>query len=339
LAASVAWTQATVAAGARGAADHRITLDIEVDDKAGNPVSGLRAEDFTILDNKRPQSASDFRAAEDNGKSDAPLVRVVFVIDEVNASFRAMSNARQQLERYLRESGESLPVPMSLVVFSEKSTQVQSTPTRNGNVLADSVRAMAAGAPRELEGGEFANRIWRLQTSLRALVKLASYKAKQPGRKLLIWFSSGWPLIIEAADKLTPRDQQEDFNTLVQLSTTLREGHITVYGIDPLGADDAASLGNVYYENFLQGVPSANKFQSGDLTLGVIAIQSGGQVLNRSNDVSASIAKCVADAKAYYTLSFEAGPAGHRDEYHELQVKMNRPGLQARTRTGYYAQP
>jgi hypothetical protein len=122
------------------------------------------------------------------------------------------------------------------------------------------------------------------------------------------------------------------------LSTGLREAHATLDSIDPLGMDDAGGLGNVYYQNFLEGVPSANKFQSGDLTLGVIAVQSGGQVLNRSNNVASLVASCVADAKAYYTLSFDSSAADHPDEYHSLEVKIDKPGLIARTRTGYYAQ-
>lgn len=332
-----AWAQAPSAQGGRRGADRRITLDVVVSDKSGNPVAGLQQQDFTILDNKRPQAISSFRAVA-QGSDDTPL-RVVFVIDEVNVSFRTMASARLQLEKYLRQDSGQLPVPMSLVIFNEKSTQVQGTPTRNGNLLADSVHAIDAGAPRELEGAVLANMIWRLQISLRAFEKLVSYEATQPGRKLLIWLGPGWPLIMESLDKLTARDQQIDFQTLVKLTTSLRDGRITVYSIDPLGMDDAGSLGNVYYQNFLNGVPSANKFQSGNLALGVIAVQSGGLVLNRSNDVASLIGKCVADAKSNYSLTFDSGPAEHADEYHDLQVKIEKPGVVARTRTGYYAQP
>jgi hypothetical protein len=29
----------------------------------------------------------------------------------------------------------------------------------------------------------------------------------------------------------------------------------------------------------------------------------------------------------------------HADEYHELEVKVDKPGMKARTNTGYYAEP
>ena len=333
-----AWPHASSAQGASGV-DHRITLDVVVTDKSGNPVPGLQQQDFTIVDNKRPQPTTSFREVAPGSKADAPPLRVVFVIDELNTSFRGMANARQQLEKYLRRDVGQLPVPMSLVIFNEKSTQAQGSPTRNGNLLADSVRAIPTGAPRELEGSEFANRVWRLQTSLRALGKLVAYEATQPGRKLVIWLSPGWPLITESEDKLTVKNLQTDFHTVVRLSTLLQDARATLYSIDPLGTDDAGGLRSIFYQNFLEGVPSAEKFRSGDLTLGVIATRSGGQVLNRNNDVAALIGKCVADANSYYSLSFDSNPAAHPDEYHDVQVNIGKPGLVARTRMGYYAQP
>jgi VWFA-related protein len=333
-----AWPHASSAQGASGV-DRRISLDVVVTDKSGNPVPGLQQQDFTVSDNKRPQPVTSFSAVAQGSKADAPPLRVVFIVDELNTSFRGMVNAQQQLEKYLRQDGGQLPVAMSLVIFNEKSTHVQGTPTRNGNLLADSVHAIPAGAPRALEGTEFANRLWRLQTSVRALGKLVAYEATQPGRKLLIWLSSGWPLIMENEDNLPAKGQETDFHTVVRLSLGLRDAHVTLYSIDPLGTDDAGGLGSIYYQNFLEGVPSAQKFRTGDLTLGVIATQSGGQVLNRNNDVAALIGKCVADANSYYSLSFDSNAAAHADEYHDVQVKIDKPGLVARTRTGYYAQP
>jgi VWFA-related protein len=333
-----AWPHASSAQGASGVG-RRIALDVVVTDKSGNPVLGLQQQDFAIFDNKRPQPTTSFHEVARGSEADAPPLQVVFVLDEVNTSFRAMANAKQQLEKYLRQEGGQLPVPMSLVIFNETSTQAQGMPTRNGNLLADSVHAIKSGAPRALEGSGFANGIWRLQTSLRALEKLIAYEATRPGRKLVIWLGSGWPLFAESADKLTSKDLQTNFHTVVRLSIGLREALVTLYSIDPMGMDDAGGLGSVYYQNFLEGVPSAEKFRSGNLALGVIATQSGGQVLNRSNDVAGLIGKCVADANSYYSLSFDANPAAHPDEYHDLQVKIDKPGLVTRTRMGYYAEP
>src|ERR1039458_9794067 len=78
---------------------------------------------------------------------------------------------------------------------------------------------------------------------------------------------------------------------------------------------------------------------AGDLGLQVLAVQSGGRVFNPSNDLTTEIPKCAADADSFYVLSFNARPADRANEYHALSVTVDKPGITARTRTGYYAQP
>jgi hypothetical protein len=56
-------------------------------------------------------------------------------------------------------------------------------------------------------------------------------------------------------------------------------------------------------------------------------------------DLGDEIAGCIAEAKSYYTLSFDPAPAKHVDEYHELAVRMDQSHLKARTSAGYYAEP
>ena len=77
----------------------------------------------------------------------------------------------------------------------------------------------------------------------------------------------------------------------------------------------------------------------GDLSLPVLAIQSGGLALNSSNNIAGLIQECVADAAPYYEISFDSSAAERPEEYHHLEVKVAKPGLTARTRQGYYAQP
>jgi hypothetical protein len=86
-------------------------------------------------------------------------------------------------------------------------------------------------------------------------------------------------------------------------------------------------------------VRKAREAQFGNLGLQVLAAQSGGRVLNSSNDVAGEIEACVADANSFYVLSFDGLPGDGPNEYHALEVKIDKPGLKARTRSGYYAQP
>jgi VWFA-related protein len=200
-----------------------LTLDVVVTDESGKPVSGLLQQDFTLLDSKQPKPILSFRAIDQSGGASEPL-QVVFVIDEVNSSARAISNVRQQLEKFLRQSDARLPVPVSLVFFADKSTQVQGAPTRNPAPLIAALKS-ADSSLRDFNQGFYVE-VERLQRSLGMLGKLVDYEARQPGRKLVIWLSPGWPTLTLAEDQasLSPKDQENIFQSIVWLSTHFAGG-------------------------------------------------------------------------------------------------------------------
>jgi VWFA-related protein len=317
---------------------HRISIDVVVTDKSGNPVPGLQQQDFTILDGKQPQSILSFHATDASSK-DAEPIQVIFLLDGVNSGVQSVGTARTQLENFLRRDGGKLELPTSLALFTDTSTQFQPLPTRDGNGLVQSLEANPTGLRSIGRSTGFYGATERLDLSLRTLEGLIAREIKQPGRKFLIWMSPGWPLLTGPGIELTAKDQAWMFNSIVSFSKELRDARMTIYSIDPLGMSDAVSGRTFYWQGFVKGVPAAKKVEGGNLALQVLATQSGGRALNSSNDVASLIANCVVDAKAYYTLSFDAPPADHPNEYHSLEVKVDKPGLTARTRTGYYAQP
>ena len=67
-----------------------------------------------------------------------------------------------------------------------------------------------------------------------------------------------------------------------------------------------------------------------------LPVQSGGRVMDDSLDVVQQVESCVQDAGPFCRISFDPFPADHPDEYHDLKVVVDRPGLIARTNTGYY---
>jgi VWFA-related protein len=324
---------------AEPAEGRRISIDVVVTDKSGAPISGLQQQDFSLLDDKQPQKVASFAAFDDTNAATAPPQQLIFVIDSVNTSYMAMGMARQQLGKFLHDSGPQLPVPASFVFFTETSTQMQPHPSRDTNELAGFLSANEAGFRAVGRAAGFYGAAERLQLSIRALGELVTYESKQPGRKLVIWISPGWALLSGVRVEITSKQQDMLFNTVVQLSGQLRQARMTLYSVDPLGMSDAASGRTFYYQEFLKGVPSARKVENGNLALQVLAAQSGGRVLNSSNDIAKLVASCVTDVKAYYTLSFDAPRADHANEFHSLGVAVAKPGLTARTRMGYYAQP
>ena len=137
---------------------------------------------------------------------------------------------------------------------------------------------------------------------------------------------------------LDDKQEQRIFRDIVGISTGLRQAGITLYSIDPLAAADFGTR-TFYWQAFLKGVSKPNQAQIGNLALEVIATQSGGLALNGSNDIAGELQTCVADSAAYYELAFDAPIDDRPDEYHQLEVRVAKPGLKARTRQGYYSQP
>lgn len=321
----------------RGATGRRISLDVVVDDKSGKPVPGLQEQDFTILDDQRPQPIVSFHAYEGTEGANEAAVQVIFLVDAVNTSFRGVGLEREFLDKFLRQNGGQLSAPTSLILLTDTS-EGQTEITRDGNKLANALQSNQSGLrflnrSQGFYGGEN-----RVQISLSALGGLANDEAAKPGRKLLIWLSPGWPLLSGPGVELSKKDQEGLFGDIVRLSTDLRNARITLYTIDPLGVDDAGGFRTFYYKSFLKGVTSAGKVQNGNLGLQVLATQTGGRVFNSSNDIAKAIVSCVEDTRASYTLSFDSALADNPNEYHNLQVKVDKSGLTARTRTGYYAQ-
>jgi VWFA-related protein len=316
-------------------ADQRIDLDVVVTDKSGKVIPGLQQQDFRIFDNKRPSNILSFQAL--NGTS-AP-VEIILVIDQVNTAFDRVAFERDEIKRFLSRNGGRLAYPVSLVFFSDDGTQIQNGSSQDGNALAASIDQNQNSLRTVRRSAGFYGAGERLQLSLKTLSSLTTVEGTKPGRKMIIWISPGWPLLSGPNVELGPNDARGIFSSIVSISTALRQAGITLYSVDPLGLADAGGTRTTFYEEFLKGVTGPNRVDLGDLALQVIATQSGGLVTYGSNSIVGGLDRCIADLSAYYVLTMEAAPADKANEYHELQIKVATPGLTARTRTGYYAQP
>jgi VWFA-related protein len=326
------------------AADHRLVLDVVVTDKSGKGVKGLGEKDFTILDNGRPQTIHSFQAsgggdgAAANIPSETP-VQIILLVDEVNTSFGRVAYERDEIKRFLLQNGGKLARPMSLAFFSDTGTDIQNETTRDGNALLavfDQHETALRGIRRN---SGFYGAVERFQLSLNTLNSLISKEAKVPGRKIVIWISPGWPILSGPQVDLSDKQRSGLLASITSISTAPRETRMTLYNINPEGAEDAGGIQSFYYKEFLKPITSAKQVLPGNLALQVLAVHSGGLVFNPSNDITAQIDHCVAEADAFYTLTLDAATAEKPNEYHSIEVKVAVPGVTARTQSGYYVQP
>ena len=312
-----------------------VSLDVVVTPKSGPPESGLEQKDFTVLDDKVPQTLTAFQAVD--GRQ-API-EVILLIDAVNIDYPSVAYEREQIDTFLRADKGRLAHPTALAVLTDAGLQFQPGFSTDGNVLSASLDQYTVGLRRIPPSTAFYGAVERFQLSLDALRQLAARETPRPGRKLILWVSPGWPLLSGPEVELDAKQQQEFFDNIVNLSTALLQARITLYSLDPLGSAEAASSQVSYWQNFLKGVSKPSQVKPGNLALEVLATQSGGAALSSSNDITAMLRKCLSDTRAYYEVSFDPPLNANRDEYHRLEIKLTDSRLTARTRTGYYAHP
>ncbi|MFY9853014.1 MAG: VWA domain-containing protein [Terracidiphilus sp.] len=312
-----------------------IYVDVVVTDKAGTPVSGLELKGFTLLDNNQPGKILSFQAFGAGAQKANPPVEVILLVDTVNEPFQRVSITRQQIVNFLLQNGGHLAEPVSIFVLTNKGVDAQNRPTYDGNGLAQDIKQLDNHLRTITASAGFWGASERFQLSLQMFSNIAETEARKPGRKLLIWAGPGWPLFDNPRIEFTYKEQQQYFDELVQLSAKLREARISVYSVS-LGQPN---MGTFLYQDFLKGVKKPAKMNLANLGLKVFAVETGGRVVGPDNDMAAQIDKCVRDAGAYYTISFDPPRADHANEYHDLKMVVDNPALTARTRTGYYNQP
>jgi VWFA-related protein len=316
------------------AGSRRVTLDVVVSDKSGKPVSGLGSGDFTLLDNGQPNRILSFQAVDGTVQKADPPVEVMLLIDAANVGSQGVVFEREQVERFLRQNDGHLAQPVSIFVLTDRGLSILSSPSADGNALAEKVSKIEHTLRTNQSAGEW-GAVQRFQFSVQTLSAIAQSEAKKPGRKLMLWLGSGWPMFDSSRPPVPSREQQQQwFDSIVQLSTQLRAARISVYTM-LWGAYSPSLL----YQDYLSGVKTADKANTANLTLKVMAVQSGGRVMGPNNDLAEEINSAIADGNAFYTISFDPPPADRANEYHYLKVQIAKPKLTARTTTGYYAQP
>jgi VWFA-related protein len=312
-----------------------IHLDVVVSDKSGNPVAGLTPADFTLFDNGQPSPIASFSAFGAEAHEAAPPVEAVLVFDTINDSFQGISDARTQVATFLRQGGGKLPVPVSVIWMTVGGWTELLPASRDGNFLArqiDPAESRLRTIPVPANSYDDLN---RLRISVKMVEGVGSFEAGKPGRKLLIWIGPGWPLLRGDLQEVTNKNQADFFANIVALSSEFRMARIAVYSL----IRGTPNRGTYLYQDYLKGVKRWQFAFPPNLNLRVLAVQSGGRVMTPSNDLVPELDDCLRDAGPFYSLSFTPPKADGPNEYHELKVRIQKPGLIARTATGYYNQP
>ncbi len=208
-----------------------IHLDVSVKDRNGDARTGLSGKEFTLLDDGVPAKILSFRAANEAGDENERLSEVVLVLDHVNLSDLQFSLVKRETIKFLRRNGGRLACPTSVYVFTIGGLYASAIPTTDGNALAEDIardrfpRSLwqipqpRAGDINDLNGRRYL--LW--DKALQTIYTIAIERRDKPGRKLVVWMGFGWPVNLGAQP-----NRDNDFYSLVELSTRIREARIVI---------------------------------------------------------------------------------------------------------------
>jgi VWFA-related protein len=251
-------------------AQHTVAINVVVTDKKG-PVTDLQQSDFTVLDNGKPQPITSFQL-----RTKESPVQFVLLVDALNVPVPQVNYERSRIEAFLKSNGGVLPRPTQLAILTENGIDLEQKASTDGNALTQALEQQTTGQHAVSRSGAYNADDQKVQISLNALHSLGEKLASRPGRKIVLWISSGWPLLTDArSQNLKPVEQQRIYDSIVSLSNQLRDANITLESID-FTASRNDEIGRSYgYEVYLKGVSKLSETAMGDMALQVLALQSG----------------------------------------------------------------
>lgn len=333
-----------------------IQIDASVTDGSGRPVTDLRAGDFTLEIDGRPQPVTNVAyfgashaaaAAAGSDASAAPAnpyaeTIVVFVVDDLNMSYKSMYDTKRALARFAQEMGSSRPL-LALRPTSdenEKFSLYRSADRFAGavNELQYNVRSskemspetpMSApvfmgrpkdGDPRNVTSSQDptlgrtpAQETQNLRQRAFSLVTTINSMRGFPGRKAVVLISEGFWVDNQTREHFAGLPvstvfDDTDVSGAVRLVTEVaNRASVVLYPVDPRG--------------LTSGVPSVTEVTAmqadradrarwdsvvgSQASLQYLAEDTGGLANATRNDLQGGFGDVLKDQTAYYLIGFE----------------------------------
>jgi len=169
------------------------------------------------------------------------------------------------------------------------------------------------------------------------------------GRKAVVLFSEGLSITSDTIDK---------FRSVIAQAN---RANVTFYTIDAAGlrvrsttratARQVNRLANSRADSSLSGVedtsgqPMSFDLENNETILNLdpavgltqIAEQTGGFMINQTNDLNPGLSRIGEDIRSYYVMTYSPQNQEYDGRFRKISVKVNRPGVDVETRKGYYA--
>ena len=296
----------------------------------------------------------------------APRRITIIALDLINTPFADLAQGREQLMKFLANAADT-GEPVTVVAITRSGVKVIHDFTTDPKVLALAIRRLHApvqqvadqptgeAGPEETEIAPEMDALLELQAqgdanfvsfqeqmaaqlTIQAFAQIAQAYAGIPGRKSLIWASSGFPFSITNNDMgMTVRSSFSDFLPLYERTwQLLNDVPMAVYPVDLRGLVTLQPGAEI-------SRPSADYAHNARFdhfqrlsTFDRVAKATGGRAFVNSNDIAGAFRKAADDSTSYYVVGYYRNSTDRKPGWRKLNVTVSRPGLQVRTRSGFF---
>ena len=322
-------------------APRAVRVDVIATDARGRSVDSLKPGDFELTEDGTPQSIDEARfiridkslpsedrarpeqsEADERTNASQPNTRLFAIfLDEYHVSAANSMRVRHAITQFVDETlgpRDLLAVMRPL----DSIFGIQMTRDR-GQVreILDAFEGRSADyTPRNAyERNYFAGTPARIdqvraQVTTSALNALAVHlgSLNNEARKTLVVVSEGLPRV----------DRRRGLESLPTIDSVIRaanRANVSIYAVDPRDsiAEDARA-------------------SEGADGLRALTAATDGQSIGNVTDLSAAMRRIEADSSAYYLLSYKT-TQNSDGRFHDVQVSIRKPGINLRTRKGYWA--
>jgi VWFA-related protein len=343
-----------------------VHLDVSVLDRDRRPVRGLQPDDFTILEDGTPQSIAVFQAVDIPAppppttpwmREVAPDVRTNSDIQERRLFVLILDDGTVQSPRgvnNVKDIGRKLidgfgPSDLVAVVFTRDNRNAQDFTTDRGRLLRAvdkytiGFRDMGlwdADAQQPVAGQDdgyymFSGNV--LESAVKLLTSLPDR------RKSIIYVGQGIPVDLDnlgfsspglpvggGASAVATGGLNARFKTQMdRMFLEARRGNINVYTVDACGLRVPGEMGGFKVPVCAPGLEVS--------FLQTLANNTGARAVVNTNDFTAGLTAILDENASYYLLGYQRRDSRFDGKVRRLEVKVNRPGVEVRTRNSYKA--
>jgi len=345
-----------------------VVVDVVATDSKGQPVTDLKAADFTVLEDGKPQKISGFNFEHPGGAS-SQVVQVnlppsvvtnaprfqsnslnVILFDTVNGDFAEHAYARDQLLRFLDSAELGRPVAIFALQTQLKLLHDFTTDNKALSAVVAKYRPPAQAISSESAEsrasafstrGDYHTSERGIETTLNQLNALAKILAGYPGRKNLIWLSESFPLTLFPESMGQANGDGQAMRTGIDpgssASNLQNAASFKTYAVLIKKVSDALMAAQVAVYPVDAGAVGKDDHLASQHTMDSMAENTGGKSFKNSNDLVLGLRTGIEDGSTYYTLTYYPENKNWDGQFRRIQVKSDRANISLRYREGYYA--